>query len=83
MAIKSKNKAKIFLGGGHITKIRTKYIYIYIYFTSNFFFLILGGTMAHPGPPLPPSLTSAISDLFRFYMSKKFMLTMSIKQRWM
>jgi hypothetical protein len=49
MVIKSKNRVKIFLGGGQITKIRTK-LYIF-FFTSNFFFHILGGTMAHPGPP--------------------------------
>jgi hypothetical protein len=56
MAIKSKNRAKIFLGGGHMTKIRTKF-YIFLFFLLLFFFfLILGGTMAHPGPPLPPSL---------------------------
>jgi hypothetical protein len=64
MVIKSKNMAKIFLGGGHVTKIRTKlYIYIYIYILLlSIFFLIWGGggggTMAHPGRPLPPSLST-------------------------
>ena len=59
MAIKSKNRAKIFLGGGQMIKIRTK-LYFFFFFTSNFFSLFFfggGGTMAHPGPPLPPSLT--------------------------
>jgi hypothetical protein len=53
MTIKSKNMAKIFLGGGQMTKIKTK---LYIFFISIFFFPYLGGTMAHPGSPLAPSV---------------------------
>jgi hypothetical protein len=48
MAIKSKNRAKIFLGGGQMTKIKTK---LYIFFLLQFFFSLFWGTMAHPGPP--------------------------------
>jgi hypothetical protein len=58
IAQKIKNKAKKILGGDHMTKIRTKfYIFILLlllFFTFNCFFPYFA--MAHPGPPLPPSL---------------------------
>jgi hypothetical protein len=49
MVIKSKNRVKIFLGGGQITKIRTK-LYIF-FFTSNFFSIFWGGPWPTQVPP--------------------------------
>jgi hypothetical protein len=51
-----------------MTKIRTKlYIFLFFFFTSIFFpfffiFFFVGGTMAHPDPPLPPSLRPRLTE---------------------
>jgi hypothetical protein len=55
MAIKSKNRAKQFLGMDQMTKITIK-LYIF-FFLLLFFFSLFGGDHGPPWSPLPPSLS--------------------------
>jgi hypothetical protein len=50
-----------------MTKIITK-LYIFLILLLLFFSLIFGGTMAHPGPPLPPSLMAAHGMVYGLYV---------------
>jgi hypothetical protein len=57
MAIKSKNRAKIFFGGDQMTKVKAKlYIFFLFFLLIIFFFPYFGGTMPIL-VPLPPSLS--------------------------